>query len=362
MNRQGILACGYFGFGNLGDEAVLGGLIHGVHQAGYAESFWAMSADVARTQREHTVQAVRRTDVRAVWQVMRRSRVFVLGGGSLLQDITSARSIVYYLGMHALARQGGCRIAWIGQGIGPLRRGWARRWTARAARQAEVIVVREEASAELLVKMRVPNVQVGADLSFLLPAADPECGWRTLQQFGIVRDKPIVALAPRHWVPALLPLLRGLVRHLAEKWQAQTVLLPMHPHRDIELSREIAAGEPTATVIDSHLSVQQAKNVLSCCQMVIGVRLHALMLAAAAGVPCLAISYDPKVRAFWEQVEPKDVLDIQAIDAHTLQQRVDTLWERRESLCERVVLFAEQQRKLAWRNIETLMALSGAGV
>lgn len=372
MSRQGVVACGYYGFANAGDEAVLAGLVHGLREAGYPEPLTVLSADTGYTEREHSVQAVPRLHLKAVWRTMRRCRVFVLGGGSLLQDVTSARSIVYYLGMHVLARRAGCRVAWIGQGIGPLRRKWARGWTARAGRDADAVVVRDPASAELLRAMGVSQVQVGADLSFLLPEADIERGWSVLQEWGIDKDSALIGIAPRRWVgermvpppPAgegsrgeITTALAETARYARQTWGARTLLLPMQPSQDDGVVRAIASRVPEAVVLSQRLSVREVQSVFARCQVVVGVRLHALMLAAASGVPALAISYDPKVRAFWEQVEPQHVLDVEKVSGQTLKERLADIWAQRQVLRERVSGFAEEQRRLAQRNIEALLAL-----
>ncbi|GBC96807.1 hypothetical protein HRbin16_02616 [bacterium HR16] len=361
MSRRGILACGYYGFANLGDEAVLAGLVHGLQQAGYAEPVVALSADTGYTEREHRISAVVRTGLRAVWRAMRRSQVFVLGGGSLIQDVTSARSAVYYLGVHELARRAGCRLAWLGQGIGPLRRRWVRWWTARAARQAEAVVVRDPASAELLRAMGVEGVQIGADISFLLPEADTENGWKVLQRFGVEKGETLLAMAPRRWAggkESPVALFQSLARYAVREWGARILLVPMQASRDSELVGEIASGVPDAVALRTPLSVQEVKDILACCRAVVGMRLHALMLAAASGVPALAVSYDPKVRAFWEPVEPKYVVDVANVDEHVLEQHLAEIWEQPHTLRERVQTYAAQQRNLAWRNIDALLGLA----
>lgn len=360
MSRQGVVVCGYYGFANAGDEAVLAGLVHGLRGAGYAEPLTVLSSDTGYTEREHSVQAVPRLHLKAIWQTMRRSRVFVLGGGSLLQDVTSARSLVYYLGAHVLARRAGCRVAWIGQGIGPLRRRWVRWLTAWAGRDADAVVVRDPASAELLRAMGVSQVQVGADLSFLLPEADIQYGWRVLQGLGIDKDSALIGMAPRRWAGGLVDVAEALaqtVRYAGQTWGARTLLIPMQPSRDGEIVREVSARAPEAVVPVQPLSVREMQGVLACCQVVVGVRLHALMLAAASGIPALAISYDPKVRAFWEQVEPKHVVDVEKVNGQALQERLTDIWAQRQTLRERVSGFAEGQRRLAQRNIEALLAL-----
>lgn len=360
MSRRDLVVCGYYGFGNLGDEAVLGGLVRGLRQAGYPERVIAMSASPPHTEQEHGVAAVSRTHLPALWRMWRRGRLFVLGGGSLLQDTTSARSLVYYLGMHTLARRAGCPIAWIGQGIGPLRRRWARRWTALAARQAATVVVRDPQSATLLRQLGVPRVIEAADLSFLLPEADTAEGWRILRRFGVHESESVVALAPRPWATgtiSVVKLFQQIAREVQKSWGARMLLLPMHLSQDRELVEEIAEGLPGAVALCERLRVREAQAVLACCRLVVGMRLHALMLSAAAAVPALALSYDPKVRAFWEQVEPAHVIDLPVADVSAIQTYLRHLWEQYPVLRERVQAFAEHQRQLAQRNIEALRPL-----
>lgn len=360
MSRQGTVICGYYGFANAGDEAVLAGLVHGLREAGYSEPLTVLSADTAYTEREHGVFALPRTHLQGVWRALRRCRVFVLGGGSLLQDVTSARSIVYYISMHVLARRAGCRVAWIGLGIGPLRRRWVRWLAARAGRAADAVVVRDTASAQLLRALGVPQVQVGADLSFLLPSADIEYGWSVLQALNIDRQSALIGIAPRRWAGERVEIMVALAetaRYARQTWGAQTLLLPMQASQDGEVVRAIASRVPEAVVLSQRLSVRDVQSVLACCQVVIGVRLHALMLSASSGVPALAVNYDPKVRAFWEQVAPKHIVEIGEAKTQILSARLTEIWEQRQALRGRMKEFAQEQRRLAQRNIEALLAL-----
>ncbi len=361
MNRDGVLVCGYYGFANVGDEAVLAGMAHALREAGFHAPIRVLSASPIQTQAEHSVEAVPRSSLPMMWRALRCSRLFVLGGGSLLQDITSARSIVYYLGVHWLARRAGCRVAWIGQGIGPLRRAWARWWTARAARQAEAIVVRDPESASLLRAWQAAHVQEGADLSFLLSAPEKEKGWARLTELGATSDEALLAIAPRRWAhmgeEETVVLFTDVAQYAQRHLGARPLLLAMHPARDGRLLETIAARVPEVFAFGEPLSVREVRNVLACCQAVIGVRLHALMLASASGVPALAISYDPKVRSFWSQVMPEYVIDTAELDGQTLKRRLTALWEHRENLQECVAQFAQQQQQKARVNIDAVLAL-----
>lgn len=358
MERQGVVVCGYYGFGNIGDEAVLSGLIWGLRQTGYQQPITVMSADVADTQRQHKVEGVERTDLPAIWRALRRAKTFVLGGGSLIQDVTSVRSPVYYLGMHWLARRAGCSTVWLGQGIGPVKRDWLRRWIHYEARRARAIVVRDRDSAQLLGESA--RVQVGADLAFLLPEAEATSGWLRLQKMGISRGKPLIGIAIRPWggvsgEERIHYLLQRLIHEMVEQWQVQVLLIPMQPSRDVALCQklaEVAGGK--AQVFTDAAELNAVREVLACCQMLVGMRLHALILGAMSGVPALALSYDPKVRAFWSQLEPRYVVEMDGADQQLLRERAREIWTEREQLSQRVWAYAQEQRQLAWCNIHAL--------
>jgi len=63
--------------------------------------------------------------------------------------------------------------------------------------------------------------------------------------------------------------------------------------------------------------------------LLIGMRLHALIFGAAMGVPLVALSYDPKVEALREQLGGVPGLDVAGLDPDALARMVAEAWERR---------------------------------
>ena len=136
------LVSGYYGFGNAGDEAMLAGLVEGfrAHARGGADGALRRSGG---THAEHGVAAIPRgfSSARAA---LRKTDLFISGGGGLIQDATSWRSPLYYLGLMRMARRAGVPVACLGQSVGPLTRVGARpgasgvraRGGARSARGA----------------------------------------------------------------------------------------------------------------------------------------------------------------------------------------------------------------------------------
>src|SRR5690554_2806609 len=167
-----LLLSGYYGFGNLGDEAILSGLVGALTGRGHQVT--VLSSDPVATAEQHGVAAAHRT--RGVIGALLRNDVLVSGGGGLLQDATSARSLTYYLAVIRLARLLGKRAAVYGQSLGPLTDAGKRRvaraldgvpafWRDEQSRaQARELGLDDHVTADAALLL-APDVPVGPDSS-----------------------------------------------------------------------------------------------------------------------------------------------------------------------------------------------------
>ena len=119
------LLCGYYGENNLGDDALLTVLLRELPSPS-RHLVTAHDAD-ALAELAPDAEAVDRRSLRSVLLSIGRVDAVVFGGGSLLQDSTSFRSLIYYLLIIAMARLRGRPVLLWGQGLGPLQRPLSRR-------------------------------------------------------------------------------------------------------------------------------------------------------------------------------------------------------------------------------------------
>lgn len=288
-----IVISGYYGFGNVGDEAVLAGARAAFKELGVEARLTVLSADPERTMREHPgVDAIPRMKLLPVIRALRSADLFISGGGSLFQDATSARSPYYYLGALRLAQTLKCKTMIYAQGIGPLIRPAIRCGVQRAFNKADAITVRDNGSKALLQEIGVAReVQVAADPSFLvepdLTAAD-----KLIDEAGLA-GKGLIGIALRPW-PGRDEWLTNAARAIVDtcgELGAQPAFIPMQE------SEDTAVGEG-APVLRHGGSPETAKGLVARCRLVVGMRLHSLIFAAGASVPFVPIAYDPKVSAF----------------------------------------------------------------
>lgn len=284
-----LVVSGYYGYANAGDEAVLAGMLGTFRDADPGLEVTVLSGDPDHTRRTHGVAAIRRADLPAVARALRASDGLISGGGSLLQDRTSPRPVAYYAGVMHLARLVGRPYVIHAQGLGPIRL-LPNRWLAASAlRGAARVTLRDAASLDLARELGVRRpIELAPDPALALgPARDGE------------RRNVVVAVRDWSAADAHVAGLREALRRLAADHPILAV--PMQEPADRAASERIVDGIPGAEVLPPGSSLDAQLAAIGGAALVIGMRLHALILAAAAHVPALAVSYDPKVDAWARQ-------------------------------------------------------------
>ncbi|MDZ5606102.1 polysaccharide pyruvyl transferase CsaB [Bacillus pseudomycoides] len=295
-----LVLSGYYGFYNVGDEAILQSIIKALHEEEPNLELVVLSNDPDYTKKMYGVEAVNRWDIRAVYGAIKRSDGLISGGGSLLQDQTSVKSILYYTGIMGLARLLHKPYYIYSQGIGPITKRHNRLLVKWHLSKSEYISVRDEDSflylKELGIKREIE----------LVP--DPVLAWRSgyksdwLQKHSL--HGKIIAISVRYWNAKedYMKKLAIAVKKLKQEGY-HILFVPMHGPFDQNASRDVIdlMGEETY-MLPYKMDINEKISILSECSLLIGMRLHALIFSAVAATPMIGISYDPKVDSFLRQV------------------------------------------------------------
>lgn len=280
-----VLVSGYYGFGNVGDEAVLAGLLVGLR--GRAILPLVLSGDPAGTRALHGVPSAHRS--RDLLWALLRSDALVSGGGGLLQDATSRRSLSYYLGVVRLARVLGKPVVVYGQSVGPLTRAGRRR--VAAALRGLPLAVRDRQSQGLLAELGLASTLV-ADPALLLPRPAARNAARRPAQ-----ARPVL-LIPRAGHDDLNQALLDAGRRIRAGGRSLAVL-GLHEHQDGPAVARLAGAlevEPWRAT-----TPQEALGQVAGAGYVVSVRLHGLIFAAVCGIGFAGLVYDPKVAGFLDE-------------------------------------------------------------
>lgn len=303
-----IALSGYYGFDNAGDEALLSAITSSVRELAPEAEFVVFSGNPGSTSKTHGIPAVYYKSPLKVWRSLMKSDLLISGGGSIFQDITSGRSLPYYIGVVALAKLLGKPVMFYAQGVGPINRKISRFLMRLVANRVDLISLRDQDSARLLHEIGVtrPPVKLTADpvLALQPGVPDRENIAACFAEWGI-DNKPLICVSIRHW-----PALEGYQQHLARVLdrlvrRGKTVLfVPMAWPDDITESRLIMSlMEENSSIVDRKLNSKELLALIARSELLLGMRLHALIFAASQGVLFAGISYDPKVEAFIHSYE-----------------------------------------------------------
>lgn len=327
-----VVVSGYYGFANSGDEAVLHAILTALRAEAKAASVElrviVLSGNPAETARIHQVEAAHRMRPREVLGALRRADAVISGGGSLLQDVTSGKSVLYYLAVIRLAQLLRKPVYVYAQGIGPIHnRSRFGPMIRSAFRRCRFISVRDAESKELLTAFGLEPARIEV-------VPDPVMGMGAGHSFveQTVEGRPKVGVSVRYWREdreELSAIADSLLQIAKARSDAHFTFLPFHLPSDREASewtaeRLLAMGIPQEKV-DVHPGTEHPSEMLRLvggCDVLIGMRLHSLIYAATVGVPPVGVSYDPKIDQFVRRLGESPAGSTDALSADALADAV----------------------------------------
>ncbi|MBV6459068.1 MAG: hypothetical protein HONBIEJF_02208 [Fimbriimonadaceae bacterium] len=346
-----LLISGYFGEGNLGDDAMLLGFVHGIGKL--PVDLAVLSGSPEETHRNYGLRSVPRKDMGSVQQAIENCDALVFAGGSIFQDVTSVKSVAYYSHLIKSAKKAGKKVVLLGQGIGPLTTFFGKKFAIGALNQCDAIAVRDPQSAAALRSLGIKvQARAAGDLAWLLPKP---IGGEDVSSFQ-VGDMRTVGLAPRPFGKDkdTVQLFGSLCRVLFES-KFMPVLIEMDRELDGPLLNEIEKSQGGKVPSIRRVStVPQLQQRMSRMDSVIAMRLHAGILAAGVGVPSLMISYDPKVNAF-AQVAELPAMNVQGLTSQRLFENFMTFQKARDRHIKTLERKLEELQKMAAENIRVLV-------
>lgn len=357
-----MLISGYYGFDNLGDEAVLLSMVKALKSLDDGLEITVLSARPKVTSERYGVKAVSRTDFFAILRSIYGCDLLISGGGSLLQDITSRTSLFYYLSILFTGVLFGKKVMIYGQGLGPLINRSDMRMVAFVLKRVDMITLRDNSSLALLKQMGIEkNVYVTADPVLGLEPPPHDKAKRLVEREGIKGE--FILVSPRNWYNNELfrvEMAKALDR-IHHKTGAEIVFCPFH-ESDMAESREIADFMKGPNhILRTVYNPEDMMCIVSMSQLVIGVRLHSLIFGALAGRPVAGISYDPKIDGFLKEIGLVPVGDMKSVTADQIVDYVDKLWSDRDEITNKIKSRVETLRQKALENGRLAISLIDGG-
>ena len=346
-----ILFCGYFGAGNFGDDMILLSQLKAFRKilpgaefnVLVFDKYQELSAFNCRGEEiNFNLIRIKRgfnfilSDFYSLWNSLRKNDFIILGGGGLFQDLYNIRMFSFLSVLVMISRFLRKRIIFYSVGIGPFRNKLNRILMRFIAEKADIIITRDAPSKDLLIEMGVEkNIYLGADSVFLL---DP---W-------LVDIKNILRNNHSPSVAVVLSDLFGLDRRVKEslalafdsymaKSKLRMVFIPFGKYNyglckigkdgDVKISEEIAGlMKNRDTRIIKNKSLLEMLGILKEADLIIGMRLHSLIISMLLGKPFLALTYgeDNKIKNLMKEFDFLDYcIDLCSIDSQVLTKKIE---------------------------------------
>lgn len=291
-----IVLSGYYGFDNVGDEAILYSIIQALKNEDATIDITVLSNQPEKTKATYGVHAVDRWNLKQITRAIKESDGLISGGGSLLQDKTGFRSVPYYAGIMKIAQWLRKPVFIYAQGMGPIDKGINRGIVKNALKKTQ-ISVRDQASLDLLRTIGLKNdIEIVPDPVLGITLSTQTSTWWEQQDFS----EPVVSVSVRDW-PSTVNFKEKIAKSLdkaAEKGAA-IVFIPMHGEHDDLTSREVSQLMTNKSFVAPYDATIEEKIVMiGKSNLLVGMRLHALIFAGVMETPFIALSYDPKIDAF----------------------------------------------------------------
>ncbi|MDD5258592.1 MAG: polysaccharide pyruvyl transferase CsaB [bacterium] len=318
-----VLISGYYGYDNLGDELILKAIIEHLRSLDPALDITVISSNPWRTVNLHpAIEAVSRKNVFGIFKALRQCRLFISGGGGLLQDTTGQGSVLYYLGWGIIAKKiFRKKVMLYAQGIGPLHKGLSRFLVNAWIGKMDLITLREDKSLQLLRELRVPETMIKI-------TADPVLGI-TLKNCNPVAKHPLcigVVLRQDQDKLRSVPRWCEILNSVKNTYNARILLLPFQDPNDVNLSRAIKESMKGKVDLKNWDTLEDIFTFYENVDILISMRLHALILAAVYGKPMLGINYDPKIDSFLR------LFGQQAVTSDKIVQKLEDLVVRQKNI------------------------------
>ncbi len=355
-----ILLSGYYGFSNAGDDAILQSIQQEL--AAEAVEVAVLSQNPSLTQSDYGITALPRFQIPQVIAALRNCDVLLSGGGSLLQDRTSTRSLLYYLAVIWGAKLLCKPVMLYANGIGPVTKSANRQLVQRTVAAVDIVSLRDQDSCDELREMGVtrPDLHVTADPVFHLQPACRDQAIALLHQAGIPPLTPFVAVSVRSWMDAqgFVTGLAQLCDHLNATHGLPILFVLMQPSHDRAISQAVMdAMTAPAHLLDVESTPQQLMAVLGEAKLCLAMRLHTLIFSAHMGVPTVGLDYDPKVKSYLEELGMPSAGQVSCFDPAVAIPCVDDLLAHYDEHRSALAVKSAQLEEAAQQNQKLLLDL-----
>ena len=332
--RYDVILSGYYGFGNFGDEIILSTIVRKIREERPEGEILILSKNPLQTEKKFGAESISRYNYRKIRRAMDDAYCYINGGGTLFTDVTSTHSLAYYAGLMKMAVSAGLRTMLLANGVGPFRRRSNEKRALKVLSRVDVMTLRDRGAYEF-IKEKLPSSRtyLASDIIFAYCNADLRdrlISRRAVLPGGLTGKYFIVSLREFELCGDRFKnaVAEVCVRVCRERG-LNAVFMPMQYGKDLAICGEVAsavraAGVDGVCVIPEDHPGDKVE-LMAQAEFMLGMRLHALMLAAALSVPVAALSYDIKIENFINENRIGPCFDVANVDPDLLYSAINEM-------------------------------------
>jgi len=304
--RHGVIISGAYGLGNTGDEAILLAVIREMSEIDPLMPVTVLSRKPRETAALCGADAIHSFNFPKILPLMKKSALFISGGGSLIQDVTSRKSLWYYLFTLYAAKKLGCKTQLYGCGIGPVNFPRDIKLVREIlGKYADAITLRDSRSRDELDRFGVtkPTVILSADPGITTRPADTAAVDAVMLENGIEPNGDYLYLTLRT-SRGVLPKPEAFAEAAIRLYNTRgltPLFLPISAGEDgaaADIAADLLKDKIPVRRFSKPLPPELAAGALSRAKAMISMRLHGLVFAAIQGVPAIGVKYTSRANDF----------------------------------------------------------------
>ena len=356
--KYDILLSGYYGFNNFGDDMVARTLITELKKLDSELQIAVLSNNPRSTSVSLGVDSTDRYNLIKLARNIKSSNIYAYGGGTLLTDITSRKSLQYYTTTLMYAKRQGLKTAIIANGLGPFIHKSSEKPVAKVLDKVDMLAFRDNNSYEYSKRLSGKvKPHLTADLALLFePSEKAMKKTAVFLEKSSVNNKEYFVVSLREWrnIPRdYTNTIAAACDYIADKYKLIPIFVPLQPSKDTRISEEVAAKTKARSIVAHELNdVDSVCALIKGADFTLAMRLHPLIYSYSASIPFLGLSYDEKVSSFIKEVERDDYLEVNDITLEPLKKKIDKAFTDRNSH-ESLEVMKQRARK----NIELISQL-----
>lgn len=355
-----VILSGYYGFGNMGDDSLLQAIVASLRRRNPDIKITVLSKKPKETAKRYSVKSIQRFDILKIIKHMKHAKLLVNGGGSLLQNSTSTRSLLYYIYIMKTAKRHGLKIMLYASGIGPLFGEKNKERVRKILNDVDIITLREKESYDSVLALGVKpkRMEVTLDPAFTIEASDESWVEYICEKNGTDIKSKGFAVSMRTWSGADADyedkILEAVLK-IKKEFGLMPIFVSMQKEKDMAICQRLA--EKADGKVLAARSASELCTVLSKMQFVIAMRLHMLVYAASVGTPIIGLSYDPKIEAMMLSFKLPYYIDIRKFESKDIFDMTCKVYNNREAIRDMLKSELEEKKKLSDKDVEYVMEL-----